>query len=229
MPDPALHAEVQAKLEMLHQKYPELKKRLEEAYAYAIFPSVGRAGAVVGVGRGHGEVFERGRSIGSATLTQITVGVTVGGQIFTEVLVFDTKEALKAFRTSPVEFTANASAVIVKAAASGTTDFGGVDAIALSEGGELLELSLGGQKFSFLSSEQEKERADRKAAEPEEKEKGPGLGTRIASKFRRGKGEEGEGKQAQQAHDAGEQRGEQQAPGSEGKREEDEEQPDAQR
>ena len=41
---------------------------------YAIFPSVGKAAAVVGGAYGHGVVFEQGKRIGYATIAQMTVG-----------------------------------------------------------------------------------------------------------------------------------------------------------
>lgn len=99
-------------------------------------------------------MFERGASIGFASLSQMTVGVQVGGQTFSELILFPEKEALDKFRQGEVAFTANASAVIVKAAASGTTNFDGVTAHAYSRGGMLLELSLGGQKLTFIPPEQ---------------------------------------------------------------------------
>jgi len=150
MNEATTHADATAMLKLLQAKHPELKKELSNSYGFAIFPSVGRASAVLGGAYGHGEVFEQGKSIGFATLSQMTVGVQLGGQTFTEVVIFPKKRALDEFRGGKVAFTANASAVIVKAAASGTSNFGGWTAHAYSRGGMLLELSLGGQKFMFI-------------------------------------------------------------------------------
>lgn len=144
------HADAAATIERLQQKHPELKKELANSWGFAVFPMVGRASAVLGGAYGQGEVFEQGKSIGFATLSQMTIGVQLGGQTFSELVIFPKKEALEEFRGGKVAFTANASAVIVKAAASGTTNFDGVTAHAYSRGGMLLELSLGGQKFMFI-------------------------------------------------------------------------------
>lgn len=145
-----VHTEAVAALARLEKRHPELKQELEKAWGFAIFPSVGRASAVLGGAYGHGEVFEQGKSIGFATLSQISIGVQLGGQTFSQVLIFPKKKQLDEFRGGKVAFTANASAVVVKAAASGTTDFDGVVAHAYSRGGMLLEATLGGQKYMFI-------------------------------------------------------------------------------
>lgn len=62
-----VHTEAVAALARLEKRHPELKQELEKAWGFAIFPSVGRASAVLGGAYGHGEVFEQGKSIGFAT------------------------------------------------------------------------------------------------------------------------------------------------------------------
>ncbi|HWV37336.1 MAG TPA: hypothetical protein VN033_02550 [Vulgatibacter sp.] len=172
MNEHTIHADAAATISRLQKKHPNLKQELAESWGFAVFPYVGRASAVLGGAYGHGEVFEQGRSIGFATLSQMTVGVQLGGQTFSELVIFPKKEVLDEFRTGMVAFTANASAVIVKAAASGTTNFDGVTAHAYSRGGMLLELSLGGQKFMFIPpakpplSELEAEGSSKEGEEP---------------------------------------------------------------
>lgn len=145
----ALHEEALATIERLQRIHPDLKEQFEKSYGYAVFPSVGRASIAVGVTFGRGIVFERNQPIGIATITELTLGVQVGGQTFSELMFFPSKGALENLKRGEVAFAANASAVLVKAAASGTTDFRGVIAKAYSQGGMLLELSLGGQKLKF--------------------------------------------------------------------------------
>jgi len=186
--DSGLHAEIEGVLARLKSRHPDLAKRLEESRGYAVFPSMGRAGAVLGASHGKGEVFDQGKVIGSATLSQLTIGVQVGGQTYTEILFFGDKEALERVKSGSISFTANASAALVKAAASGTTDFKGVGATAFSQGGELLEAALGGQKFTFISPQAERQQSEEQARKKEEKEregKEPGLVSKIAEKLGR--------------------------------------------
>lgn len=169
--DEVLHSAVSSTLARLKSQHQELKQSLEQAYGYAVFPSIGRAGVVVGGAHGKGEVFEQGEHVGNATLSQLTVGVQVGGETFSELLLFGAKESLTDFKRSPVKFTSNASAVMVKAGGTGTTDFKGVTALAFKEGGELLEASLGGQKFTYEGPPGEEAQGALPAPKDEEKKK----------------------------------------------------------
>jgi len=146
---PPMAQRVEATLRRLEKKDPGLRQFLKEAYGYAVFPSVGKASLVVGGAHGHGAVYEGGKLIGHATLSQMTLGVQLGGDTFTEILAFHDKGSLDRFKQGHMPFTANASAVLVKAGAAGTSNFKGVTAHAYSSGGMLLELAIGGQKFTF--------------------------------------------------------------------------------
>lgn len=149
-----IHDDVQAALKRLDAEDPGLKRELKKAHGYAVFPAVGKAALVLGGAYGRGEVYERGKPIGYATIAQTTIGVQIGGETFTEVLVFKDKDSLERFKRGRTAFAANAAAVLVKAGAAGTADFEkGVAAYAYSEGGMLLEAAIGGQRFHFQSAE----------------------------------------------------------------------------
>lgn len=168
-----VHAEAAAALTRLQKQHPELEKELAKAWGFAVFPSVGRASAVLGGAYGHGEVFEQGKSIGFATLSQISVGVQLGGQTFSQVVIFPKKKQLDEFKGGKVAFTANASAVAVKAAASGTTNFDGVVAHAYSRGGMLLEAALGGEKYMFIPPAHPVDGTQEKDESPKSNRKAP--------------------------------------------------------
>ncbi|MBC7171224.1 MAG: hypothetical protein H5U40_02295, partial [Polyangiaceae bacterium] len=145
-----LHPESQAALDRIIEKDPGLRERVENAYGYAIFPSVGKTSAVLGASYGLGEVFKRGRLIGYAAIVQLTLGVQLGGDTFTELVLFENEEALERFKSGKVGFAANASTVLVKAGAAASSRYKGGTAVFVSpEGGLLLELALGAQKFVF--------------------------------------------------------------------------------
>ena len=154
-----------ATLKRLEEKDPGLKQLLKKAYGYAVFPSVGKASLVVGGSYGHGAVYERGKFIGHATISQFTVGVQVGGDTFTEVLVFENKPALERLRHGKMAFAADASAVLVKAGAAAARGFSnGVAAYAYASGGMLIEAAIGGQKFTFKPAGEEDEQQQGKSA-----------------------------------------------------------------
>src|SRR5215831_17158662 len=74
-----------------------LKTFFTNSAGYAVFPSVGKGGFIVGGARGKGLVFETNNVIGRATMTQASFGAQVGGQEFAEVIFFETPGALNDF------------------------------------------------------------------------------------------------------------------------------------
>jgi lipid-binding SYLF domain-containing protein len=147
---PLVHADVLAALERMKEKDASVAKLLDKAYGFAVIPSLGRASAVLGGAYGLGEVFEQGRVIGYAAIVQLTIGVQLGGETFHELVVFRDRKALEAFKSGKLAFAANAEVVIVKAGAEAVKGFGGGTTIFVcSEGGLLLNLAIGGQKFIF--------------------------------------------------------------------------------
>ena len=148
-----LHPQVESAMLRLEEHDPGLRQVLDRAYGYAVFPNVGKAALVVGGAFGKGEVFERGKQIGYAGLVQLTLGVQLGGDTFTEFVIFRNKAALERFKAGRVRFAANASAVLVKAGAAASADHeAGVTVYVYAQGGMLLETAIGGQKFFFRAS-----------------------------------------------------------------------------
>lgn len=151
----AIDKEVSAALHRITKKNPDFKKRLENAYGYVVFPSVGRASLVLGATFGRGQVFEHSQPVGYASMGQVTLGVQVGGDTFSELVLFNSRDAFERFKRGRYAFTANASAAIVRAAAAGTINFEkDVVAQAFGRGGMILEISLGAQKFNFRKREE---------------------------------------------------------------------------
>ena len=123
---------------------------VEKAHGYVIFPTVGKGGLIVGGAYGHGEVFEQGRQVGYAELTQASIGLQAGGQEYTEVIVFEDAAALNRFKSGKFTFAAQASAVALKSGASANAKYTeGVAIFTKAVGGLMAEASIGGQKFSY--------------------------------------------------------------------------------
>ncbi|MCP8899332.1 YSC84-related protein [Gilvimarinus sp. HB14] len=141
------------------------------AYGYALFPTIGKAGIGIGGAHGKGRVYSQGTHVGNASMTQLSIGAQLGGQAFSEVIFFETKEDLENFQSGNFEFGAQASAVAITASAnatagttgagvgaSGTSDDAGMQKAAYSngmavfthaKGGLMYEAALSGQKFKY--------------------------------------------------------------------------------
>jgi lipid-binding SYLF domain-containing protein len=145
-----LHRESQAAIKRIDAIDPGFQEMLERAHAYAVFPDVGKAAAVFGGAFGKGEVFKDNQLVGYAAVAQLTIGVQLGGQTFTQVIAFESKEAFERFKQGKTAFAASASAVLVKAGAAASADYQkGAKVFVYSDGGMMLEAAIGGQRFLF--------------------------------------------------------------------------------
>lgn len=148
----AFNKETEAAIARLKAKDPGLKSWFgEKSYGYVVFPAVGKGGLVVGGAHGRGQVYEQGKHIGYAKMTQGTVGLQAGGQAFIEVIFFEDEQALNAFKDGNWEMGAHVSAVAAKKGASSAADYTkGVCVFTLAGGGLMAEASVGGQKFKYV-------------------------------------------------------------------------------
>ena len=134
------------------KKIKRLKPYFKEAKGYVVFPNVGKVGIGIGGARGSGEVFENNKVIGSATLTQLSVGFQLGAQAFSQIIFFQNKNDLDRFTEGNFEFDASASAALITEGANASADYSnGAAVFTFSKGGLMYEASIGGQKFSYQS------------------------------------------------------------------------------
>jgi lipid-binding SYLF domain-containing protein len=141
-----------------------------KSYGYVVFPTIAKAGVGVGGARGKGRVFAQGKPIGEATMTQLTAGLQLGGQAFSEIIFFEDERSLKEFTSGNFEFGAEASAVAITAAAGAKTGSSGssvggsggkndaktvgkyhkgMATFTIAKGGLMYEATVGGQKFKY--------------------------------------------------------------------------------
>ena len=142
-----------------------------KSYAYAVFPTIGEAGFIIGGAHGKGRVYEQNKLVGDTTMTQLSAGFQAGGKAYSQIIFFEDKRALDEFESGTFEFAAGASAIAVTAAASAsagtsgatssasggkndaTTSSGGFQrgmlVFTIGKGGLMFTAALAGQKFSF--------------------------------------------------------------------------------
>jgi lipid-binding SYLF domain-containing protein len=142
----------------------------EHSYGYALFPTIGKGGIGVGGAHGTGKVYAQGKYVGNTTMTQLTVGLQLGAQAFSEIIFFEDKRAFDEFTSGNFGFSAQASAVAITAATSvGATTEGsstsasggknnaitagkyrkGMAVFTIAKGGLMYEAAVGGQKFTY--------------------------------------------------------------------------------
>lgn len=140
------------------------------AYGFAVFPNIGKGGMGIGGAHGKGQVYRQGAHVGDTKMTQLTVGFQLGGQVYSQIILFKDEKSFKDFTSGNFEFGAQATAIAITASASAATTTTGTGAGAASnknraktagaynngmavftvaKGGLMYEATLGGQKFSY--------------------------------------------------------------------------------
>ena len=128
----------------------DLAKWFTSAYGYVVFPKITKGAVGIGGAAGDGQVFEKGAMIGTARVTQVTIGAQLGGQSYSEAIFFETKEALDRFKQDRFEMSAGLSAVAAGEGKSKDAKYSqGVAIFTLAKKGLMAEASVGTQKFKF--------------------------------------------------------------------------------
>jgi len=143
----------------------------KNAYGYAVFPTIGKAGIGIGGSYGTGQAYKGGKVTGEVSVLKGSIGFQLGGQAFSQMILFEDKRAYDEFTSGNFEFDATASAVAITAGAQASAGTEGASAGASAgpatgaqartsyhkgmvvfthaKGGLMYEASIGGQKFKF--------------------------------------------------------------------------------
>jgi lipid-binding SYLF domain-containing protein len=142
------------------------------SYAYALFPSIGKAGIGIGGAHGKGKVYVGGAAVGDTTMNQLSIGLQLGGQVYSQIIFLKDKRAFDDFTSGNFEFSAQATAVAITAAAGAQSSTGGgssagasggkkdastvsagynkgMAVFTVAKGGLMYEAALAGQKYSY--------------------------------------------------------------------------------
>jgi lipid-binding SYLF domain-containing protein len=155
----------------IYKKSEAVQPFFKNAYGYAVFPTVGKAGIGIGGSYGNGQVYQGGKVTGGVSLIKGSIGFQLGGQAFSQMIFFEDKRAYDEFTSGEFEFDASASAVAITAGAQAKAGTEGATAGASAgpatgvqaetnyhkgmavfvhtKGGLMFEASIGGQKFNF--------------------------------------------------------------------------------
>ena len=132
------------------QNDPSMQNIIQNSAGYAVFPDIGKGAAGIGGAYGKGDVYQNGAVVGYCDMTQGSIGMQLGGQEYSEILIFQTPEAVARFKAGNFTFDAQATAVAIKSGAGANAKFANEVAVfTMDESGLMYEASVGGQKFSY--------------------------------------------------------------------------------
>jgi lipid-binding SYLF domain-containing protein len=142
----------------------------QNSYGYAVFPTIGKGGLVVGAAHGNGHVYKHGHYVGDTSMTQLSVGAQAGGQAYSQIIFFQDQRAFDEFTKGNFEFGADVDAVAITAAAGGSVGttgasgaasggekdaktagkyYKGLAVFTIVKGGAMYQATVAGQKFSY--------------------------------------------------------------------------------
>ncbi len=170
-PFSAVHADEYEDTINIFKKAGESSNFFDKSYGYAVFPTIGKAGFIVGGAYGEGRVYQQGSYVGNTSMTQASLGFQLGGQAFSQIIFFQDKRAFEEFTGGNFEFGADANVVAITAGASAqatttgssagasggkndanTTASGyykGMAIFTVAKGGLMFQAAVAGQKFSY--------------------------------------------------------------------------------
>jgi lipid-binding SYLF domain-containing protein len=150
---------------------PATAEFFANSVGYALFPTIGKGGIGIGGAFGKGRAYRNGAHVGNVKMAQISIGLQLGGQAFSEIIFFKNADAFEGFTNGDFEFGADASAVALTAGAqaSATTKgltasagtsaentedsaadwFRGLAVFTIAKGGLMYQATIGGQGFDY--------------------------------------------------------------------------------
>ena len=147
-----LTAQANEAIAIFKEKDPEIQQFFDKSYGYAVFPRIGKGAFWVGGAYGRGEVYEQGKMVGYCDMKQGTLGFSIGGEFFREIIFFRDKSDLDRFKMEQYTFSAQATAVAVMKGAAAKADYkAGMAVFIMLDKGLMADASVGGQEFKYIS------------------------------------------------------------------------------
>jgi lipid-binding SYLF domain-containing protein len=146
-----LEDQVSATLGEMTARDPGVNGLLHQTYAYAVFPDVGKAGIFyVGGAYGNGILYENGAPTGLVQLRQGSLGLELGGETFSELVLLRDPKDVQRLKTGNFDLGADASAVALTAGAATEAAFrNGMAVLVMPRGGLMAGITITGQSIEF--------------------------------------------------------------------------------
>jgi lipid-binding SYLF domain-containing protein len=149
-PQDKLEVRAETAVAAFKARVPRSNTYFDDAYGFAIYPSVTRIGFGFGGAYGKGVVIAADDSIGTSSYKQFTSGIQAGARNFSMIVFFKDKQALEYFQTGKTQFMGQAGIAVGTFGAAGTPAYNdGVAVITLTRMGLMGEFTVSGAKFSF--------------------------------------------------------------------------------
>jgi lipid-binding SYLF domain-containing protein len=153
----ALDKQVSATLDKFYSLNAKNKSLADNAAGVLVFPSITKGGIGIGGEHGDGALLQKGKTVGYYSVSGASIGLTFGLAHHSQVILFQTQQALDKFvNGGDWSFGADTSVAVVKTGAGGTYDTTTLSkpvlAFVFGEKGLMGDASLGGAKISKIAT-----------------------------------------------------------------------------
>ena len=151
-PDPGDKVQVRASeaVQAFRESVPRTADYFDQAYGYAIFPSITRIGFGFGAAAGKGIVVTGDTLTGRTKYRQFTSGIQAGAKSFSMIIFFRDAEAQETFQSGKIQFMGQGGLAVGTLAANGTPGYSdGVAVVTMTRFGLMGEFTVSGVKFSY--------------------------------------------------------------------------------
>ena len=132
------------------ERIPRTVQYFDDAYGYAILPSVTRVGFGFGGAYGKGLVIEGDEVVGTTGYWQFSSGIQMGARYFSMIVFFRDREALEYFKTREMQFVGQAGLAVATVGVAGTPAYNeGVAIVTMTRLGLMGEFAAAGAKYTY--------------------------------------------------------------------------------
>jgi len=151
-----IDVKVNEALDKFHKEVKSAKELVRKSHGILVFPSVIKAGIGIGGEYGEGALRINGKTVDYYNTATVSIGLQLGAQAKTVILLFMTKEALSNFRNSKGwKVGVDGSVALVKVGAGGSLDTTKIKepilGFVIGQKGLMYNLTLEGSKITKIN------------------------------------------------------------------------------
>lgn len=149
-PDDKRQVKAEKAIEQFRERIPRTERYFDEAYGYAILPSVTRVGFGFGGAYGKGIVIEGNEVIGTTGYWQFSSGIQMGARNFSMIVFFKDREALEHFKAREIQLVGQAGLAVATVGVAGTPAYNeGVLIVTMTRLGLMGEFAAAGARYTY--------------------------------------------------------------------------------
>lgn len=145
-----LETQAASTLREMQNQQPGLSNAIQSAYAYAVFPDVGKGAFIVGGAGGRGVLYEHGMPTGNVKITKASFGASIGAESMAELVILSNQDEVNKLKSGSFDLGGNIQAVVIQQGGSvpiGTVR--GTMVYVMPRGGAMVDVSVAGQRITF--------------------------------------------------------------------------------